>query len=53
MIIKNKETNWENNEFKVIKFDKAKYDQMNHKHLYYIIECKHCGTQFTRKKKML
>ena len=53
MIIKNKEINWENNEFKVIKFDKEKYDQMNHKHLYYIIECKHCRAQFTRKKEAL
>lgn len=50
---KNKELNWENDEFKVIKFDLERYEKMNRKHLYYIIECKHCHSQFSRKKEFL
>lgn len=50
---KNKELNWENDEFKVIKFDLERYEKMNRKHLYYIIECKHCHSQFSRKKESL
>lgn len=30
---KNKELNWENDEFKVVSFDLKKYEKMNRKHL--------------------
>lgn len=50
MKLLNKTLNLENDKFKIIKFDKNRYEKNNRTHLYYLIQCKTCGEIFSRKK---
>lgn len=53
MKLNNKNLEKENENFKVIQFDKERYEKSNRKHLYYIVECKKCGCKFSRKKEAI
>lgn len=50
MKLLNKTLKLENNKFKIIGFDKNRYEKNNRTHLYYLIQCKTCGEIFSRKK---
>ena len=43
----------ENDKFKIVKFDKERYEKNNRIHLYYLIQCKKCGEIFSRKKECI
>ena len=53
MKLKDKTIELENENFKVIEFDKERYEKNNRAHLYYKIQCKRCGEIFSRKKEAL
>lgn len=43
----------EDDKFKIIEFDSERYEKNNRSHLYYKIQCKKCGSIFSRKKEAL
>ena len=53
MKLLNKTLELENDKFKIIKFDKERYEKNNRAHLYYLIQCKRCGEIFSRKKECI
>ncbi len=53
MKLNNKNLEIENEKFKVVQFDEERYEKSNRTHLYYIVECKKCGCQFSRKKEAI